>query len=99
MTPRNYTQDQMLEIAIDCNAQDLAVEEDNFLIYTEPNLLHQVKNALENKQVQVTLAELIFKPEILIEVTDAQKNQLIKLLEALYDSDDVHAVFTNVKLV
>ena len=82
--------------AIDAGASDVVVDDDVVYVYTEANLLMQVRNNLEEAGFKPDSAKLVYIPqnEVRIEDEDTRK-KFFNLIEALEDDDDVVDVFTN----
>lgn len=82
--------------AIDAGAQDIEKEEGRLFIYTFPHQLEQVKRGLEEGGVNISEAKLSFEPKTTVPITDKEKaSQILKLMEALEEIEDVTAVYAN----
>lgn len=82
--------------AIDAGAIDLEEENGSLLVYTKPNELFMVKKALEEKGIKVTSASLSMEPKNPIKITqEEQARQILKLMDALDDCQDVTNVYSN----
>ncbi|MDE3052691.1 MAG: YebC/PmpR family DNA-binding transcriptional regulator [Gemmatimonadota bacterium] len=91
-----YAEDRVLEAAMDGGAEDMARDGDQFTITTEPSAFHAVKDALESKGIAVTEAEpVVMMPKSSVKVEGGTADQLLKLLEALEEMDDVQKVWAN----
>ncbi len=90
-----YEEDATLEAALDAGAEDFAREDAQFVVTTDPARMHTVKSALETRGIAAQEAEIswIAKNTVRIEGHDAE--QLLKLLEALEELDDVQKVDAN----
>ena len=84
--------------AIDAGATDYAVEEDVAEIYTEPGELHKVAEALTATGLEVENAELVMKPQTMLQPEPDQAVKAIRLLEKLEDLDDVQNVYSNLDI-
>ena len=87
--------DATMEAALDAGAEDFAREDDQFTITTAPADLHAVRSALEAKGIKSESAEFAWVPKSQVRVEGANAEQLLKLLEALDDLDDVQKVDAN----
>jgi YebC/PmpR family DNA-binding regulatory protein len=97
--PRNKgSEDQMLELAIDVGANECVSTEDGHEFLTALDDFIAVRDALEAKLGQPTSASFVWRPQNAIAVRDDAADQLIKLVEALDDHDDVQNVFGNYEL-
>jgi len=89
-------EDELMEAALECGAEDLQSDETMFEVLTDPIFFVEVKEALEAKGFQPTLAELQLRPRTTIRIEDEKPaQQVLKLVEMLEDHDDVNNVFAN----
>ena len=91
--------EEMLEL-IDLGAEDIESFEENgircYLIYTEVSLLNGVSNKLTQAGYKVEQAEIVRKPNILVEIKDAQSAQkVLDFAQKLEESDDIQKVYAN----
>jgi YebC/PmpR family DNA-binding regulatory protein len=87
--------DAMLEAAIDAGADDVESGEESHEVYCKPDELNAVRDALEAKFGAPEKAALSWRPQNTIEVSGEAAENLLKLIEALDDSDDVQAISAN----
>jgi YebC/PmpR family DNA-binding regulatory protein len=89
-------EDELLEAALECGAEDLQGDESQFEVLTDPAGFLEVKEALEARGFTPLLAELQLRPKTTIRI-EAEKpaQQVLKLVESLEDHDDVNNVFAN----
>lgn len=95
---KHAVEDQLFLIATEAGAEDFESDDDVFIITTDPAQLYAVKEALQQKNVQVAEASLEMIPKAYVECSaeDAQSNQaLIDWIEQL---EDVDAVYHNMKM-
>jgi YebC/PmpR family DNA-binding regulatory protein len=90
-----FSEDDVLEAALDAGANDMTTEGEQYVIYTDPTTLHAITDALESNGIAVEEAEIALIPQnnVLVEGKDAES--LLKLTDALDDDDDVSKVFSN----
>ena len=81
--------------AIDAGALDIAVDEDVFEVITEPSDLVAVRDALTQAGVDLESAELSQRPTARVPVNEADATKLMRLIDALEESDDISAVHAN----
>lgn len=88
------TEEQLFETAVGAGADDLKLEDEQWLITTPRESLDAVRDALQQAKVSVTEAHLgyVAKTPKAIEGHDAEV--LMRLLETLDDHDDVQNVFS-----
>ncbi len=92
------TEDTLIEAALEAGADDVVREDDVFVITTEPAALHAVKEGLEVHKYKVENAELAWVPKSTVKVEGTAADQLLKLLEALEELDDVQKVDANFEM-
>ena len=90
-----FSEDDVLEAALEAGADDMTTEGDQHVITTEPTLLHSVREALEAKGLSVAEAEIGMIPQNTVMVEGKDAESIIKLTDALEDHDDVSKVFSN----
>ena len=88
-------EDALIEAALDAGAEDVANEGDQYTVTTSPADLHAVRAALEAKRITVREAELAMIPKNTVRVEGTSAEQLLRLVEALEDLDDVQKVWSN----
>ena len=89
-------EDDLLEAALECGAEDLQASESQFEVLTDPAGFVEVKEALEARGFRPTLAELQLRPKTIVRIDDEKPaQQVLKLVEVLEDHDDVAHVFAN----
>jgi YebC/PmpR family DNA-binding regulatory protein len=81
--------------AIDAGALDIAVDDDVFEVITEPADLVPVHDALTAAGVDIESADLSQRPMSRVPVEEAEATRLLRLIDALEESDDVTAVHAN----
>jgi YebC/PmpR family DNA-binding regulatory protein len=89
-----YSEDDLF-LAIDAGAEDVAIDENIYEVLTAPEDLTVVREALEGAGVELESAELAMQPKSTVDVPEDQVAQLMRLIEALEDHDDVSAVHAN----
>lgn len=84
-----------MELAANAGAEDLSVEEDTASVVTPPAELFSVKESLEAAGLAVESANLVRVPQSTVHVEGRNAEQLLKLLDALEEHDDVQHVSAN----
>jgi len=89
-------EDTLLEQALEAGAEDLDTEDNDFYrVYTAPEELHIVKEKLETSGVVVETAEIDMEPSTTQKLEGKKAQQMIRLMEAFDDQDDVQNVWAN----
>ena len=90
-----YDEDKMMEIALDCGADDVADDGDVWTITTSMEDFTSVRDALESKGVAMESSSLAMVPKNLQAVDVETGQKVMRLMDALDESDDVQNVYTN----
>ena len=89
-------EDKLMEIALEAGADDLQSDDpDAFEVYTSPESFEAVRQALENSKIPTVEAKLGMIPANYVTLDENKSRQVMKLLEALDDHDDVQNVWSN----
>jgi YebC/PmpR family DNA-binding regulatory protein len=89
------SEDELLEVVLDAGADDLRDDEDNFEIITAPENFDAVLAAVKSSGVEPQVAEVEMIPQNYIKLEGNEARQMLKLMEALEDHDDVQKVSAN----
>jgi len=89
------SEDELFELAIEAGADDLRSDEDNFEILTAPDAFDVVLTAVKAAGIEPQAAEVGMIPQTYIKLEGADARQMLKLMEALEDHDDVQKVSAN----
>ncbi|MGB2798589.1 MAG: YebC/PmpR family DNA-binding transcriptional regulator, partial [Dehalococcoidia bacterium] len=74
---------------------DMTTEDDVYEIVSLPESFASIKEALDDSQIPVVSAEIAMIPKTTVKVEGTHSEQILKLMEALEESDDVQQVFSN----
>jgi len=88
-------EDDLLMAALDAGAEDMKTEEDSYEIYTAPQDLDSVKESLLGQGIALADAEVTMMPQTTVSLTGKEAEQMIRLMDALEDHDDVQDVYAN----
>ncbi|GAA5076641.1 MULTISPECIES: YebC/PmpR family DNA-binding transcriptional regulator [Nocardia] len=92
------SEDDVLMAVLDAGAEEVNDLGDSFEIISEPSDLIPVRKALQAAGIDYDSAESGFQPSVSVEVDADGARKVIKLVDALEDSDDVQNVYTNVDI-
>ena len=92
---QKLTEDDILGIILEAGADDMQTEEEVYSITTSPHSFETVKKALEDKGVVIESAALQMVPQNMVKVTGKEAEQILRLMEALEEHDDVQNVYAN----
>jgi len=90
------SEDEMMGIVLDVGAEDLITTEDAYEIRSQASDFHSVGKGLEEREIAVEDARIIWVPTTTAEVADKDAaRSVLNLISALEDHDDVQAVASN----
>jgi YebC/PmpR family DNA-binding regulatory protein len=89
-----YDEDDLI-VAIDAGVEDISLDDDVYEVVTEPGDLATVRDALTRAGVEIDSADVTQRPKSRVPLGEADAAKLIKLIDALEESDDVGAVHAN----
>ena len=88
-------EDAVLEASLEAGAQDFRREDDQFVVTTSVADFHAVQAALDAQGIKALEAELAMVPKNTVKVEGETVKELLRLIEALEDLDDVQKVWAN----
>ncbi len=88
-------EDKVMELALDTGAEDVRVDEDVVEVITDSSNFESVKKAFEQHQMKYTVAQIDMIPQTSVKLEGKSAETMLKLMEALEDSDDVQDVHAN----
>jgi len=81
--------------AIDAGAEDVKIDNNYIEIYTKPEELEKVREALGQKKIAIASAEVSMVPKTTVELEDKAALQTLRLLDKLEELDEVQNVSSN----
>jgi YebC/PmpR family DNA-binding regulatory protein len=91
-------EDALMGIALDAGAEDLKQAGSTYDITCDPTVFNQVQDALKKNNLTPTVAEITQLPKAPVDVDPETGKKVLRLMEALDDSDDVQNVYSNVNI-
>jgi YebC/PmpR family DNA-binding regulatory protein len=82
-------EDELFELAIEAGADDLRNDEDGFEIITTPESFDAVVSSVKAAGIEPQVAEISMVPQNYVKLEGQNARQMLKLMEALEDHDDV----------
>jgi YebC/PmpR family DNA-binding regulatory protein len=89
------SEEELFELAIEAGADDLRDDGDNFEIITAPDAFEGVLTAVKGAGIEPQVAEVEMVAQNYIKLEGSDARQMLKLMEALEDHDDVQKVSAN----
>jgi YebC/PmpR family DNA-binding regulatory protein len=88
-------EENLMEVAINAGAEDVRDDESNFEVITAIEDFEAVKAAIEEQSMPYIVAELTMLPQSTTNLQGKEAEQMLRLMDALEDCDDVQKVYTN----
>jgi YebC/PmpR family DNA-binding regulatory protein len=92
------TEDQLMELALDAGAEDVAASDGGWEITTSPADFLAVRDAIEKAGIEVVSAEVTMVPQSTVVCDAGTVAKVLKLVDALDEHDDVQKVYHNAEL-
>lgn len=88
-------EDALLELVLEAGGDDARMMDDVYEIRTAPEVFEEVRTALEKHGLTLGLAEITMLPQNTVPIEGKQAEQVIRLMEALDEHDDVRKAYAN----
>ena len=88
-------EEKLMELALEAGAEDVSGDEESWEVVTSPEDFNSVLDAVKAAGIEPLSAEIVMRPTNSVRVTGATAQQVIRLVEALEDHDDVASVAAN----
>ena len=96
VVPKDGTdEDAVMEAVLDAGGEEVTDEGDTFEVLTDATDLVPVRQALQAAGIEYDSADVVFYPSLQVEVDAEGARKVLRLIDALEDSDDVQNVYTN----
>jgi YebC/PmpR family DNA-binding regulatory protein len=94
----HHDPDKIFELAVEAGADDVTFDDEMVEIYGEVETFKEISNRLKQAGIQPEEAELRFIPNMETELTNDQTLQVLRMVEALEELDDVQDVYSNLAI-
>ena len=88
-------EEKMMELALEAGAEDVAGDEETWEVITSPEDFNAVLDAVKNAAIEPISSDITMRPTNSVQVTGATAQQVLRLMEALEEHDDVSNVAAN----
>ena len=95
---KKIKEEEIFEISINAGAKDCLSLENIFEIITEKEDFYKIKTELEEKIKFFTYSSIEWRPSNYLKLNKEQSEQILEVLTALEELDDVQNIFTNANL-
>jgi len=82
-------------IVLDAGAEDLKDDGSSWEVITPPEVMERVREALASSGLKPASAEVAWLPQNYVKLSGPQAQQMLRLVEALEEHDDVQHVYAN----
>ena len=90
--------DKVFELAVEAGADDVIFDEEEAEIVGPVDNFKEITDQLQSAKIQPEEAELRLQPTNEIELSPEKTVQILRVIEALEDLDDVQNVYSNLKV-
>jgi YebC/PmpR family DNA-binding regulatory protein len=91
----DIVEDAVLEVALEAGAEDMQADDSSYEIRTDPSDVEAVKKALDDSGIKYESAEVTMLPQTRVTLSEKEAQQVLRLMDALEDQDDVQQVYAN----
>jgi YebC/PmpR family DNA-binding regulatory protein len=88
-------EEKLLDVALDAGAEDVSQSGDQFEVVMKPNDFEKIKKAFDSLGLKYSLAEISMIPQKTVRLEGKKAEQMLNLMEALEDNDDINHVYAN----
>jgi YebC/PmpR family DNA-binding regulatory protein len=93
------TEDQLMEIVLEIEAEDYRAEGDEFMIFANPTDFARIRDRLEaRKDIELERAEITQLPKTTVKLDVEKARSVLALLEMIDDHDDVQNCYANFEI-
>ena len=92
---KDVDEDRIMELALDAGAEDIKEDDGVLEVLTDQSAFEKVKKVFDDNKIKYVVAELSMVPQTSVKLDGKHAESMLKLMEALEDSDDVQAVHAN----
>jgi YebC/PmpR family DNA-binding regulatory protein len=88
-------EEKMMNIVLDAGAEDLRDDGSSWEVVTPPEAFEKVREALSAAGIKPSAAEVAWVPQNYVKLTGTPAQQMLRMMEALEEHDDVQHVYAN----
>ncbi len=88
-------EEALMEIALEAGAEDVREDGENWEVITDVGDFEGVKSAVDEAGIETLEAEITMLPQTTANLEGKEAEQMLRLMEALDDCEDVQKVYTN----
>src|SRR5205814_5721473 len=88
-------EETLMGAVLDAGADDLQDDVDNWEVFSTPDVFPAVHDAVKKLGVEPATAQVSMIPQNYVKLEGKPAQQMVKLMEAIEDHDDVQHVWSN----
>ncbi len=88
-------EEKMMSIVLDAGAEDLRDDGSSWEVTTPPEMFEKVRDALAGAGIKPSSSEIAWVPQNYVRLSGQQAQQMVRMIEAMEDHDDVQHVYAN----
>ena len=88
-------EEKLMNAVLDAGADDFQDDEDNWEVFSTPDAFHAVNDAVKALGIEPATAKVSMIPQNYVKLEGKVAQQMVKLMDALDDHDDVQNVSSN----
>lgn len=88
-------EDDLLELVLEAGGDDVSMDGEVYEVLTTAEAFEEVRSTLEGRELTLDMAEITMLPQSTVHIEGKQAEQVLRLLEALDDQDDVRKAYAN----
>lgn len=88
-------EEDLMNLVLDAGAEDMKSDDKNYEVFSSPQNFEKVKQSIQDKGIKWQDAETTMVPSSTVKVAGNEAKQILSLIEALEDHDDVQQVYAN----
>jgi YebC/PmpR family DNA-binding regulatory protein len=88
-------EDKIMELALDAGAEDVKDDDESIEVLTEASAFEAVRKVFDDNNMKYVVAQIDMIPQTSVKLEGKSAETMLKLIEALEDSDDVQSVHAN----
>lgn len=91
-------EEELMMLVLDAGAEDMKVEEEEYVIFTSPDEYDAVEKVLADNNIETVVSKITMVPDNTIALEGADADKMQRMLDMLDDLDDVQDVYHNAEL-
>jgi YebC/PmpR family DNA-binding regulatory protein len=88
-------EEKLMSAVLDAGADDLQDDEDNWEVFSAPDVFPAVSEAVKQLGIEPATAQVSMIPQNYVKLEGKPAQQMVRLMEALEEHDDVQHVWSN----